>query len=125
MARVKRGVTIHRRRRRVIAEAKGYWGRRHSLFKTAKEALMHAGMYAYRDRRQRKRDMRQLWIARINAASRAQGLRYSQLIDGLAIAGIELDRKMLADMAVSDPEGFAAVVVKAREALETKGSVSV
>lgn len=120
MARVKRGVTAHRRHKRVIDEAKGYWGRRHSLFRTAKEAVMHAGQYAYRDRRQRKRDFRRLWIARINAATRAHGMRYSEFIAGLAAAGIELDRKMLADLAVREPEAFASVVRSAGEALANK-----
>ncbi|HOS94832.1 MAG TPA: 50S ribosomal protein L20 [Armatimonadota bacterium] len=117
MARVKRGMTAHRRHRKIIKQAKGYWGRRHNLFKSAKEAVMHAGRYAYRDRRQRKRDMRQLWIARINAGTRALGMPYSRFIAGLKKAGIELDRKVLADLAVTDPEAFAQIVKTAEEAL--------
>jgi large subunit ribosomal protein L20 len=117
MARVKRGFAAHRRHRRVIKQAKGYWGRRHSLYKTAKEAVMHAGQYAYRDRRQRKRDFRRLWIARINAAARERGMRYSLFMDGVRKAGIALDRKVLADLAVRDPDAFEQVVVAAQAAL--------
>ncbi len=117
MPRVKRGVTAHQRHRKVIKLAKGYWGRRHSLYKTANEAVMHAGQYAYRDRRQRKRDFRRLWITRISAACQQQGLRYSQFIAGLRKAGVELDRKVLADIAVREPDAFADIVSKARQAL--------
>jgi len=116
MARVKSTVASKRRKNRILKQAKGYWGARHRLLKTAKEAVMHAGQYSYRDRRNRKREFRHLWIARINAASRALGIRYSELIDGLSKAGIGIDRKMLAEMAVSDREGFARLVevVRAR-----------
>jgi len=117
MPRVGRGLTAHKRHRRVLKRARGYWGGRHRLFKTAKEALMHAGQYAYRDRRRRKRDFRRLWIARINAGARANGLPYSRFIAGLKKAGIELDRKVLADLALRDPDVFASIVETAREAL--------
>ena len=117
MARVKRGVMTHKRHSKVFKQAKGYWGRRKSLFRTAKEAVMHAHQYAYRDRRARKRDMRRLWIARINAASRANGLVYSEFIHGLEAAGSSLDRKSLADVAVSDPGAFAELVGLAKSAL--------
>lgn len=117
MPRVKRGVTAHQRHRKVIKLAKGYWGRRHSLYKTANEAVMHAGQYAYRDRRQRKRDFRRLWITRISAACQQEGLRYSQFVAGLRKAGVELDRKVLADIAVREPEAFADIVSTARQAL--------
>ncbi len=120
MPRVKRAVPARQRRNKILKLAKGYWGGRHRLYITAKEAVMHAGMYAYRDRRNRKRDFRRLWITRINAATRAQGMRYSQFIAGLHAAGITLDRKVLADLAVRQPEGFAAVVEKAKAALADK-----
>src|SRR5687767_190111 len=100
MPRVKRGVMTRKRHNRMIKRAKGYWGSRHSQFKQAQEAVMHAGQYAYRDRRVRKRDFRKLWIARINAACRAQGVTYSRFINGLMRAGITLDRKVMADLAV-------------------------
>src|ERR687885_1713717 len=106
MARVKRGVTAHRRHKKILALAKGYRGARHKLFKTANEAVMHALAYAYRDRRTRKRDFRSLWIQRINAAARQNGMSYSQFIHGLQSAGVDLDRKILADIAVRDPETF-------------------
>lgn len=120
MPRVKRAVPARQRRNKILKLAKGYWGGRHRLYITAKEAVMHAGMYAYRDRRNRKRDFRRLWITRINAATRAQGMRYSQFIAGLHAAGITLDRKVLADLAVRQPEAFAAVVEKAKAALADK-----
>lgn len=120
MARVKRGVAAHRRRRRLIGRAKGYWGARSRLFRTAKEALMHAGQYAYRDRRARKRDLRRLWIARINAAVRSHGLTYSRFWAGLQASGIGLDRKMLAEMAVRDPNAFEQIVAAARSSLEAR-----
>ena len=104
MARVKRGVTAKSRHKKVLSKAKGYYGARSKLYKTAKQAVIKAGQYAYRDRRQRKRQFRALWIARINAAERENGLSYSRLIDGLKKAGIELDRKVLADIAHADPE---------------------
>jgi len=123
MARVKRGMTAHRRHRKVIKQAQGYWGRRHNLFKTAKEAVMHAGRYAYRDRRQRKRDMRQLWIARINAGTRALGVPYSRFIAGLKAAGIEVDRKVISDLAITDAAAFTALVHAAKAALDNKAAL--
>ena len=115
MPRVKRGVTGHRRHKRILRKAKGYQGTRHRLLKTAREAVEKGWQYAYRDRKQRKRQFRSLWIARINAAARENGLSYSRLIHGLATAGVEVDRKNLADLAVSDPKAFAdlAEVAKA------------
>lgn len=115
MARVKRGVAAHRRHRSVLKAVKGHRGTRNRLFKRAHESLMHAGMYAYRDRRNRKRDMRRLWITRINAASRLNGLPYGQLIYGLSQAGVQVDRKMLADLAVRDEQAFAAIVDVAKQ----------
>lgn len=116
MPRVKRGVTARARHKKVIAAAKGFRGRRKSVFRIAKEAVMKAGQYAYRDRRAKKRDFRALWIVRINAAAREAGLSYSAFISGLKQAGIELDRKALAHLAVADPEAFAVVAQKVREA---------
>lgn len=114
MARVKRGVTSHRRHRRLLNQAEGRRGTRSTLVRPAREALIHALVYAYRDRRDRKRDMRRLWIERINAASRQHGLPYGRFIHGLKAAGVEVDRKMLADMAVREPAAFAAMVDTAR-----------
>jgi large subunit ribosomal protein L20 len=114
MPRVKRGVAKRRRHNRILKEAKGYFGSRHRLFKVAREAVERAWVYAYRDRKQRKRQFRSLWIARINAAAREHGISYSQLIDGLHKAGVEIDRKNLADLAASDPQAFAALVAQAR-----------
>src|SRR5215216_166690 len=116
MARVKRGVTAHRRHKKILDLAKGYRGGRSKLFKTANEAVMHALSYAYRDRRTRKRDFRRLWIQRINAAARQHGLSYSTFMHGMRQAGLELDRKMLADIAVRDAETFRRFVERAREA---------
>jgi len=110
MARVKRGVMRHKRHHKILKEASGYWGGKSRLYKSANEQLMKSGQYAYRDRRNRKREFRQLWIARINAACRAQGVQYSRFIAALGTAGIELDRKVLADMAVRDIAGFNALV---------------
>jgi large subunit ribosomal protein L20 len=107
----------HKRHKKVIDRAKGYWGGRHRLFKTANEAVMHALQYAYRDRRNKKRDFRQLWIARINAATRMNDMTYSRFIDGLNKAGIQIDRKILADMAVNDQSGFAVLVERAKAQL--------
>lgn len=118
MARVKRGVTAKARHKGVLKKAKGYYGARSKLFKTAKQAVIKAGQYAYRDRRQRKRQFRALWITRINAAARLNGLSYSQLINGLNKAEIDIDRKVLADIAVHDPDAFGAIVVQAKTALE-------
>jgi large subunit ribosomal protein L20 len=106
MSRVKRGVTSHARHRKVIKKAKGYYGRRKNTIRTARQAVEKAGQYAYRDRKVKKRTFRSLWIQRINAAARANGLTYGRLIDGLKKAGIELDRKVLADIAVREPETF-------------------
>lgn len=117
MARVKRGVAAHRRHRKVLLQVKGHRGTRNRLYKRAHESLMHSLKYAYRDRRNRKRDMRRLWIQRINAASRLNGLTYSRLIQGLSVAGVAVDRKMLADLAVRDEEAFTAVVEVARKSL--------
>ena len=116
MPRVKRGVTAHARHKKILALAKGFRGRRGNVFRVAKQAVMKAGQYAYRDRRTKKRVFRQLWIARINAAARANGLTYSQFINGLNKAQIGLDRKVLADIAVHDETAFAAIVnqVKAK-----------
>ena len=117
MARVKRGVTAKARHKKVLAEAKGYYGARSKLFKTAKQAVIKAGQYEYRDRRQRKRQFRALWITRINAAARLHGMSYSQLINGLNKADVDVDRKMLADIAVHDADAFGAIVAQARAAL--------
>jgi large subunit ribosomal protein L20 len=117
MPRVKRGVTARARHKKVLAQAKGYTQRRKSVFRVAKQAVMKAGQYAYRDRRNRKRVFRALWIARINAAVREQGLTYSAFMAGLKKAAIEIDRKVLADMAVLDKPGFAAVVDKVKSSL--------
>ena len=116
MPRVKRGVTAHARHKKILALAKGFRGRRGNVFRVAKQAVMKAGQYAYRDRRAKKRVFRQLWIARINAAARANGLTYSQFINGLNKAQIGLDRKVLADIAVHDEAAFASIVnqVKAK-----------
>jgi len=110
LPRVKRGVTAHRRHKKVLAMTKGYRATRHSLFRRAREAMLKALSYAYRHRRERKGDMRRLWISRINAASRAEGLSYSQFMDGLRKSGVEINRKILADMAVNDPASFAELV---------------
>jgi large subunit ribosomal protein L20 len=117
MARVKRGVVARRRHKKILKKAKGYYGARSRVFRVAKQAVIKAGQYAYRDRRQRKRQFRSLWITRINAASRANGLSYSRLIAGLRKANIELDRKVLADLAVHDKVAFSAIVESAKTAL--------
>jgi large subunit ribosomal protein L20 len=117
MPRVKRGVTARARHKKVLAQAKGFTQRRKSVFRVAKQAVIKAGQYAYRDRRARKRVFRALWIARINAAVREQGLTYSAFMAGLKKASIEIDRKVLADMAVLDKPGFAAVVDKVKSSL--------
>ena len=116
MARVKRSVNARKKRRKVLEEAKGYYGRKSSSYKLAKEQVMRSGAYAYRDRRVRKRDFRALWIQRINAGVRELGLTYSKFIAGMKKAGIELDRKVLADMAVNDPQGFAELCKIAQKA---------
>ncbi len=117
MSRVKRGVTSHARHKKLLAKAKGYYGRRKSTIKIAKQAVTKAGQYAYRDRRTRKRNFRSLWIQRINAASRSHGLTYGRLVDGLTKSGVEIDRKVLADLAVHEPLAFEALVEQARGAL--------
>ena len=117
MPRVKRGVTSHRRHKKILKQAKGYYGARSRVFRVAKQAVIKAGQYAYRDRRQRKRQFRALWITRINAQSRANGLSYSRLIAGLKKANIGLDRRVLADLAVHDKPAFGAVVDLAKAAL--------
>ena len=117
MPRVNRGVTARARHKKVIALAKGYRGRRKNVYRIAKQAVMKAGQYAYRDRRQRKRQFRQLWIARINAGARLNGLSYSKFMNGLKRAAIELDRKVLADLAVFDKAAFAQLVEQAKAAL--------
>ncbi|WNO60662.1 50S ribosomal protein L20 [Rheinheimera sp. MMS21-TC3] len=117
MPRVKRGVTARARHKKVLNQAKGYYGARSRVYRVAFQAVIKAGQYAYRDRRQRKRQFRQLWIARINAASRMNGLTYSRFIAGLKKASIEIDRKILADIAVYDKVAFTALVGKAKQAL--------
>ncbi len=117
MPRVKRGVTAHRRHKKILKQAKGYYGARSRIYRVAKQAVIKAGQYAYRDRRVKKRTFRALWITRINAASRVNGLNYSRLIAGLKKAEIALDRRVLADLAVHDKEAFAAVVERAKAAL--------
>ena len=117
MPRVKRGVTAHKRHKKVLKAAKGYYGARSRVFRVAKQAVIKAGQYAYRDRRQRKRQFRALWIQRINAASRECGLSYSKFINGLKKASVEVDRKILADIAVYDKAAFAALAEKAKSAL--------
>jgi large subunit ribosomal protein L20 len=118
MARVKRGVTARRRHKKILALAKGHRGQRHKLFRQANESVLHALDYAYRDRRDRKGQFRRLWIMRINAAARENGLTYGRLIDGLTKAGVAVDRKMLADLAVREPVGFTAVAAQAKAALD-------
>ena len=117
MARVKRGVTARARHKKVLGEAKGYYGARSKVYRVAKQDVIKAGQYAYRDRRQRKRQFRALWIARINAAARMHGLSYSRLINGLHQAQVDVDRKVLADIAVHDPEAFGALAAQAKSAL--------
>ena len=117
MPHLKRGVVAHRRHKKILKQAKGYYGARSRIFRVAKQAVTKAGQYAYRDRRQRKRQFRALWITRINAQSRANGLSYSRLINGLKRADIGLDRRVLADLAVHDKSGFAAIVEQAKAAL--------
>ena len=119
MARVKRGVAAHRRHKRLLTQASGRRGTRSKLVRPAREALFHALVYAYRDRKSRKRDMRRLWIERINAASRQHGLPYGRFIAGLKAAGVEVDRKVLADLAVREPAAFAAMVDTAKASFTT------
>ena len=117
MPRVKRGVTAHRRHKKVLKKAKGYYGARSRVFRVAKQAVTKAGQYAYRDRKVRKRMFRGLWIQRINAAARENGSSYSRMIDGLKRQNVEIDRRVLADLAVNEKEAFAVLAEKAKEAL--------
>ena len=117
MSRVKRGVTTHARHKSVLKQAKGYYGRRKNTIRIARQAVEKAGQYAYRDRRTKKRNFRALWIQRINAAARELGLTYGRFIDGLNKAGIEVDRKILADLAVREPDAFKALVERAQAAV--------
>ena len=120
MARVKGGTVARARRKKTLKEAKGYFGSKHRLYKTAKEQLLHSGVYAYRDRRQKKRDFRKLWITRINAACRENEISYSKFINGLNKAGLQVNRKMLAELAIDNAKAFSDLVVIAKEALEGK-----
>ena len=117
MSRVKRGVTAHARHKKILKEAKGYYGARSKVYRVAKQAVIKAGQYAYRDRRQRKRQFRALWITRINAAARINGLSYSRFMNGLSKAGVEIDRKVLSDIAVHDAAAFAALAEQAKAQL--------
>jgi large subunit ribosomal protein L20 len=119
MPRVKRGVTARARHKKVLQQAKGFRGRRKNVYRIAKQAVMKAGQYSYRDRRQKKREFRALWIARINAAVRELGMTYSTFMAGLKRANIEIDRKVLADLAVSDPAAFSAIAAEAKAALNS------
>ena len=120
MPRVKRSVASRKKRRKVLDQAKGYWGRKSTHYRYAKEQVEHSLVYAYRDRKVRKREFRKLWITRINAAARANGLSYNQFVHGCSKAGIELDRKVLADLAVSDPVAFGAIAEQAKAALQSQ-----
>ena len=120
MARVKTGYTTKQRHKKILKQAKGYFGSKHRLYKTAKEQLMHSGVYAFRDRRAKKRDFRKLWITRINAECRNNEISYSRFIDGLNKAGVIINRKMLSEMAISDPKAFANLVKLAKDALNGK-----
>ncbi len=117
MARVKRSVNAKKKRRKVLSRAKGYYGMKSRSYRNAKQQVQHSMQYQYRDRRNKKREFRKLWITRINAAARLNGMSYSKFMNGLSKAGVELDRKVLADMAVSDPEAFAAIAEVAKAAL--------
>ena len=120
MTRVKNGVATKARHKKILKQAKGYWGSKHRLYKTAKEQLMHSGQYAFRDRRQKKRNFRRLWIVRINAACRENEISYSRFIEGLNYAGIEINRKMASEIAINDPKAFTEMVNVAKKALEAK-----
>lgn len=124
MPRVKRSVHARKKRRKVLAEAKGYWGQKHLSYRKAKEQILASDVYAYRDRRNKKRTFRRLWIIRINAAARQHDLSYNQLMHGLRLAGIELDRKVLADLAVQDPAAFGKIAEQAKAALATSAPVA-
>ncbi|MCW8906984.1 MAG: 50S ribosomal protein L20 [Sedimenticola sp.] len=119
MPRVKRGVQAHARHKKVLKSAKGYYGARSKIYRVAKQAVIKAGQYAYRDRRQKKRQFRALWIARINAGARTNGLSYSRMINGLKKAGVEIDRKMLADLAIFDKPAFSALAEQAKASLSS------
>ena len=120
MARVKTGYTTKQRHKKILKRAKGYFGSKHRLYKTAKEQLMHSGVYAYRDRRQNKRNFRKLWITRINAECRNNNISYSKFINGLNKANIQINRKMLSELAISDPKTFSELVKQAKDALDGK-----
>ncbi len=120
MTRVKGGVVSKNRRRKVLKQAKGYFGSKHRLYKTAQEQLFHSGAYSYQDRKKRSGDFRKLWIARINAAVRAEGMSYSRFINGLSKAGISINRKMLSELAIADPEEFKKIIKMSKDALEGK-----
>ena len=122
MTRVKNGVTTKKRHKKVLKAAKGYFGSKHRLYKTAKEQLMHSGQYAFRDRKQKKRDFRKLWITRINAACRENEISYSRFIEGLTKAGVEVNRKMLSEIAINDPAAFTEIVKTAKAGLEGKAT---
>ena len=117
MSRVKRGIRTRARHKKILKQAKGYFGKKSKLFKVANQQVLKSGNYAYRDRRNKKRDFRKLWITWINAAARLNGMSYSRFMDGLKKAGVELDRKVLSDIAITDPKGFTALVEKAKAAL--------
>jgi large subunit ribosomal protein L20 len=119
LTRIKGGVTRRRRHKKILGMTKGHQGVRHRLYRRAHESMIHAGQYAYDHRKQKKGDMRRLWNIRINAAARANGIKYSQLIHGLNLAGVEINRKMLAELAVSDVDAFSAIVAEAQTALES------
>lgn len=118
MARVKGGIVTRKRRKRVLKLAKGYYGSKHTLFKTAKQQVIKSGQYAYRDRRNKKREFRKLWISRINAAARMHDISYSKLMHGLKLAGIEVNRKMLSDLAIHDEKAFTQIVEQAKAAIQ-------
>lgn len=122
MTRIKRGVTKRKRHKKVLKMTKGHQGVRHSLYRRAHESLIHALQYSYAHRKKKKGDMRRLWTVRINAAARANDISYSKLIHGLTLAGVEVNRKMLADVAVQDPDGFAQIATRAKEELEAKAA---
>ena len=122
MARVKRGVTTRAKHKRILEQAKGYYGRRKNTIRVARQAVEKAGQYAYRDRKVKKRSFRALWIQRINAAVRAEGLTYGQFMHGLKLGGIDLDRKVLADIAMHEPEAFGCIIAQAKSALEKKAA---
>ena len=117
MVRVKNGMTSRKRRKKVLKQAKGYFGAKSKLYRTAKQAVMKSGQYAYRDRRQKKRDFRRLWITRINAAARQNDISYNRLMNGLKVAGIDMNRKMLSEIAISNPDAFSELAGKAKDAL--------